>query len=87
MEQLPTILGGLILAGVLWIAKTVSAHSVTLAELRTTLTGAKGDNGIAGEVKQLRAKAHEQAGEIQALTTRSELHELRLDNHDQLLSA
>lgn len=87
MEQIPIILGGLILAAVLWVAKTVSAHSVTLAELRTTLSGVDGNNGVVSEVKQLRTTTHKQAGDIQALTTRSELHELRLDNHDQLLSA
>ena len=87
MEQLPTILGALILAGILWIMKTVQEHSVTLAELKTTLTGQSGNNGIVGDVKSLREKAHVQGDHIHALIGRSELAELRLNQIDERLSA
>ena len=59
MEQLPTILGALVLTGILWIIKEVQAHSVALAEIRRDLTGASGDNGVVGEVKALRAQGQE----------------------------
>lgn len=87
MEQLPTILGALILAGVLWIAKTVSQHSETLAVMKTVLTGADGTNGVQGEVKSLRAKAHHQGDAIHALIGRADITDMRLDQIDQRLSA
>ena len=87
MEQLPTILGALILAGVLWIAKTVSDHSVALAEIKTTLTGQSGNNGLQGEVKTLRAKAHDHGDAIHALNGRADVVDLRLSQIDQQLSA
>lgn len=87
MEQLPTILGALILAGVLWIAKTVSDHSVLLAELTTTLTGKSGNNGLQSEVKGLRDKAHAHGDAIHALNGRADVVDLRLNQIDQQLSA
>jgi hypothetical protein len=87
MEQLPTILGALILAFVLWIAKAVQEHSVALAEIKRDLTGASGDNGVVGETKALRVKAHEHATTIQGLLTHSEIVDLRLNQIDERLSA
>ena len=59
MDQLPTIIGALVLAGILWIIKEVQSHSVALAEIRRDLTGASGDNGVVGDVKALRAQSQE----------------------------
>lgn len=87
MDQLPTILGALILAGVLWIAKTVSSLTVDVAKMNTTLTGANGDNGVVSEVKALRAKAHSQGDDIHALMGRADIVDLRLNQIDERLSA
>jgi len=73
-----TILAGLILAGILWLAKTVNENSKTLTVLQTILTGADGDNGINSEVKQLRRRSHEQGDNIHTLFGKHDLHEQRI---------
>lgn len=87
MEQLPIVIGGLILAGVLWIAKTVHSLSVDVAKMATTLTGATGDNGVVGDVKALRDRAHAQANDLHALMGRADITDLRLNQIDERLSA
>jgi hypothetical protein len=59
MEQLPIILGALILAAILWVAKTVSGLSIEVAKVNQTLTGATGDNGLIGDMRAATAKLHE----------------------------
>lgn len=75
MEQLPVILGGLILAGILWLVKTTTDHKSDLAVIKTTLTGATGDNGLVGDMKALRSSVHDMRGVAQEHETRITLLE------------
>jgi hypothetical protein len=81
MEQEATaVVGGLILAGIIWIATTVQSLSKEVAVLKAILVGTDGNNGVKSEVHAVRKRQHEHANEIHAIKGKQELHELRLNN-------
>lgn len=59
MEQLPTIIGSLILLGVVWIARGVTKSREELVEIRTVLTGPDGQSGMYHEQDRHRTRLHE----------------------------
>lgn len=54
MEQLPTILGGLILAAILWVLKGTRDNSQALAVLQSTM-----EKVVLPELSRLRDSGHE----------------------------
>lgn len=54
MEQLPTILGALVLAGVLWLLKTTDENGKALAVLQRTVDGI-----VLPELTRLRESGHD----------------------------
>ncbi len=80
--------GTLLIAGVLitllqGIKKQQGAHDVKLARIETILTGATGDNGLAGDVKGLREKAHQQGDALHTLRGEMQVYEIRLTEIDR----
>lgn len=73
-----TLLTALILAGIVWIARSVNEHGKLLSVLQTLLTGANGENGINSEVKTLRERSHDQGDMIHTLLSARDLHEQRI---------
>lgn len=68
-----TVLAGAILAAILWLARSVNEYGKALTELRVILTGADGTNGLNGEVKNLRRRAHDLGDAVNALGGKHEL--------------
>jgi hypothetical protein len=77
------ILQGATLAAVLWLFRSVQQLREDHVELRTVLVGVKGENGINGDVKALRARSHHQGDAIHTLTGKVEVVTIRLDAHDR----
>lgn len=78
-QQIATVLGAVIVAGILWLAKSASETGKAITRMETILTGVNGDNGIAGEVRQLRERSHKHGNEIHRVLGRVDLHEQRLE--------
>jgi hypothetical protein len=76
--NIQTILAGLILAGILWIAKSVSDQGKAIAILKTVLVGSEGGEGIESEVKELRKRSHLHGDSLHALTGKHDLLEQRV---------
>lgn len=76
---LQSVLGGVILSAILWLARSVNEYGRTLAVLKTVLIGPEGDNGINSEVKGLRKRSHEHSEAISALKGKHALIEQRVD--------
>lgn len=74
-----SVLAGLILAAILWLARSVSEYGKTLAVLKTVLIGPEGDNGINSEVKQLRRRSHEHGDALHTLNGKHDLLKQRVD--------
>lgn len=81
--QAALIIGALVLAGVLWIAKTVSDTKQEVAVIRSILVGGDGKNGIVGDMKTVRARVHELAGIIHTVAGQQALHGMRMDHADR----
>lgn len=82
-SSLPVILQGVTLAAVLWLFRTVQQLREGHVQLVTILTGANGDNGINGDVKQLRARSHTQGDDLHTVFGRLDVVDLRLDTLDR----
>ena len=78
MDQIPIILGGLILAGILWLLKGTAENGKTLAVLQSTI-----ETHVMPELKRLRDSGHEVRGIAQGALSSTELHEQRLDRAEQ----
>lgn len=78
MDQLPTILGALVLAAVLWVMKMTSENTMTLKVLQSTI-----DLHILPELKRLRESGHEVRNIAQAASTKLELLGQRTDQTEQ----
>lgn len=77
-EQAASILGVLILTGIIWIARSVAQAKEQLTVLRTLLVGENGNNGLASEVKGLRSRQHDIANAVQAVGGRVEVLDFRI---------
>jgi hypothetical protein len=78
--NIPTLIGALILAGILWIAKSVSELGKTLAILKTVLLGSDGRAGLDGEVQSVRKRLHEQGDIMHTLAGNHDLLKQRVDS-------
>lgn len=81
--QAAIIVAALVLAGVLWIAKTVSDTKQEVAVIKSVLVGAKGENGIVGDVKILRARVHELSDILHTVVGQQALQGMRIDYADR----
>jgi hypothetical protein len=75
---LATTLLGLAVALLRKQGETLDSHGRELTRVSTALTGVAGDNGIVSEVKTLRSRAHDLAGDVQAITLRVTVNEQRI---------
>lgn len=78
-----SVLGGVILAAILWLARAVSTHGETLAVIKTVLIGAEGTNGLRSEVQTLRSRTHEHSNELHSLRGSHDLLKQRVDVLEQ----
>ena len=62
-----TILGGVILAAILWVARGNLDMKVELATLKTALFGQNGQNGMRGDIRDLKDKQDEFATDLAAI--------------------
>lgn len=69
------LIQGGVLALLLYIAKLLVGMARWQAETTVILTGAKGDNGLLGTVKELRQRSHAHGEEIHGLKGRVALVE------------
>jgi hypothetical protein len=74
-----TILGGAILAAILWLMRSVNEIGRTLTQIQTVLAGADGSNGINGEVKRLRVRQEGLGETLSTLTGRFDLIAQRVE--------
>lgn len=77
--NLGAIFQGLVCAGILWLIRTTNRLSESNVRVETILTGAKGDNGLVGDVKSLRESRHEFNNRIQELQSEHSLLAQRVD--------
>ena len=81
-----TILAGVILAAVLWLARSVTEYGNTLAKLQTVLTGVDGSNGLNGKVKTLDARTEEHEREIGKIQGRHDLLDQRVGTIEERMA-
>jgi hypothetical protein len=76
--DLTAILNVLVSGGIVWLIRASRNAATWQSRVDTLLTGASGDNGIVGDVRSLRRRAHEMGDDIHGLKGRSEIHEIRI---------
>lgn len=76
---LESVLAGVVLAAIVWAAKSLSKYGNQLTRIETILTGADGSNGLNGEVRVLRERSHKHSNEINALKGNHALLSQRVD--------
>jgi len=74
-----SVLGGVILAALVWIGRSLIRYGETLAVMRAVLVGENGDNGIKSEVDRLRDRSHEHTNQIHTLKGNHALLKQRVD--------
>lgn len=72
--SLATVLQGATLAAVLWLFRSVQQLREEMVQTRTILTGASGNNGVSGEVKDLRYRTEAQERALARLDTHLREH-------------
>jgi outer membrane murein-binding lipoprotein Lpp len=75
-QQIATVLGSVIVAGILWLAKNSSDSSKAITRIETILTG---EDGVTSQVRQLRKRSHELGTDIQKLYHTADRHEQRIE--------
>jgi phage-related tail protein len=74
-QQIATVLGAVIVSGILWLAKSASESSKALTRVETILSG---EDGMQAQVRQLRKRSHELGTEMQKLHGALDSHERRI---------
>lgn len=69
-----------VILGALGFGLTVKS---SLTRIEVILTGANGENGLVGDMKQQRERTHALANDVNTIRGTQALHELRLDEWDR----
>ncbi len=82
MDQLPAIIGALVLASVLWVVKTTNDTAKTLAVLDSTIR-----ERVLPDVKRLRENVHEVRNDVQSALSRLDGVDIHIERHEKDIEA
>lgn len=83
LSGLSTLVGGVVVLMLRALSAKLTSHGEDLARIGVTLTGASGDNGLVGDVKQLRSRSHELGDRQNTTAGKVEILTMRLDTLDR----